>query len=56
MERSPLMSKDIGLIVIDEAHNLESRVRSSVTIYITMQSLKECMYEASRAMDVLPMS
>ena len=52
MERSPLMSKDIGLIVIDEAHNLESRVRSSVTTYITMQSLKECMYEASRAIDV----
>lgn len=52
MERSPLMSKDIGLIIIDEAHNLESRVRSSVTTYITMQSLKECMYEASRAIDV----
>ena len=52
MKRSPLMSKDIGLIVIDEAHNLESRVRSSVTTFITMRNLKENVYEASRAIDV----
>lgn len=52
MERSPLMSKDIGLIIIDEAHNLESRMCSSETTYITMQNLKEYMYEASRVIDV----
>lgn len=52
MERNPLMSKNIGLIVIDEAHNLESRIRSSVTSYITVQKLKDSVYGASKAIDV----
>lgn len=52
MDRNFLMSNDIGMIVIDESHNLESRVRSSVTSYITVQKLKDSVYGASKAIDI----
>jgi ATP-dependent DNA helicase DinG len=51
-DRKQLMSEDIGMIVVDEAHNLENRVRSSVTSCITVQQLKDALYGASKAVDI----
>jgi len=45
------MNEEIGLIVIDETHNLESRVRASVTTCISMQGLYSSMNGASKAVD-----
>lgn len=45
------MSEDIGIIVVDEAHNLESKVRSSVTSYITLSKLKDAMLAAGKAVN-----
>lgn len=50
--RNQLMSDNIGLVVIDEAHNLESRVRASVTSCISMQKLQSSMNGASKAVDM----
>lgn len=47
--RRPLMSEDIGMIVIDEAHNLENKVRSSVTSCISLKQLKDAMNGAGKA-------
>lgn len=49
--RRQLMSEDIGIIVVDEAHNLESKVRSSVTSYITLSKLKDAMLAAGKAVN-----
>lgn len=38
--RKLLMNEAIGLIVIDEAHNLESKVRSSITSCLSVRMLK----------------
>ena len=49
--RRQLMSEDIGIVVVDEAHNLESKVRSSVTSCISLKQLKDAMYGAGKAVD-----
>lgn len=51
-ERKQLMSENIGMIVIDEAHNLENRVRSSVTSCITLPQLKTALHGAGKAADL----
>lgn len=51
-DRKQLMSSDIGLVVIDEAHNLESRVRASVTSCITIQRIHNSINGASKAVDM----
>lgn len=47
--KRPLMSEDIGMIVIDEAHNLENKVRSAVTSCISLKQLKDAMNGAGKA-------
>lgn len=49
--RKQLMSEDVGIIVIDEVHNLENKVRSSVTSYVSLNQLKDSMYGAGKAVD-----
>ena len=50
------MSEDVGIIVIDEVHNLESKVRSSVTSCISLNQLKDSMYEAGKAVNSFDIS
>lgn len=54
--RKQLMSEDVGIIVIDEVHNLESKVRSSVTSCISLNQLKDSMYEAGKAVNSFDIS
>ncbi len=50
--RTQLMNENLSLIVIDEVHNLESRVRSSVTESISLHGLKQSLYGASKAVSL----
>jgi len=49
--RKQFMNENIGIIVIDETHNLENKVRSSVTSCISLKQLKDSMYGAGKAVD-----
>lgn len=49
--RKSLMNDAIGLIVIDEAHNLESKVRSSVTSCLSVRMLKGALQGVGSIVD-----
>ena len=49
--RKSLMNEAIGLIVIDEAHNLESKVRSSVTSCLSVRMLKRALQGVGSIVD-----
>lgn len=48
-ERNPIINNDFGLIVVDEAHNLENRVRSSVTESWSCKEIQNVLSEVSKA-------
>lgn len=46
--RRKLMNDEVGVIIVDEAHNLESKVRASLTVYITSSKIKSALYGTVR--------
>lgn len=52
-DRNLLMNEEIGLVVIDEVHNLESRVRSSVTSSLSIQEMRNTLNAVGKSVDAI---